>query len=217
MEWLGREDLPAIAGEDPQPPWILPPNEGANSAGEPKGDQKWITLRKPEEEAEPDKETDEVGRTRTYEVWGYVDGSTIGEAVEAWAERQSAENSIICPWALESHEQAAKFFCAGLLYRYFGDADIIKAALGDRKRPGKSCTTHVMPIAGGTYEPYAFVVSQLKFPELPKLITLALYGMFEDGTVERLFAGHFPDTKKSQFLSTLFRINSIPAGTDSHF
>ena len=69
------------------------------------------------------------------------------------------------------------------------------------------------PSGAGRYEPYAFVISSRTHPGLPEKIDLALYSMFQDGTIERLFAGHFPDTKMSDFLNTLFRINSIPAGT----
>ena len=69
------------------------------------------------------------------------------------------------------------------------------------------------PSGTGRYEPYAFVISSRTHPGLPEKVDLALYSMFQDGTIERLFAGHFPDTKMSDFLNTLFRINSIPAGT----
>lgn len=122
---------------------------------------------------------------------------------------------MICPREIDSHSEAADEFCNGRLARYFGDVDIIKAALADYgERTGTRCAADTTPTTEGTYEPYALVVSSRRFPDFPERITLALYGMFEDGTVERLFSGHFPGTQKSQHLATLFRINSIPAGSD---
>ncbi|MCO5963710.1 transporter substrate-binding domain-containing protein [Sinorhizobium meliloti] len=155
-------------------------------------------------------------KTKTFEVWGYVEGSTIGEILEAQAARRSQNNWMVCPQALPSHSRAAEEFCAGNLARYFGDVDIIEAALADhRERTTSVCPADTPNITERTYEPYAFVVSSRRFPDFPERLTLALYGMFEDGTVERFFAGHFPEKKKSQHLSTLFRINSIPEGTDT--
>jgi ABC-type amino acid transport substrate-binding protein len=166
----------------------------------------WFTLSKKEE----------VSENKEFQVWGYIDGSTIGESLEDWIKkRPTEETTIYCLRPLASHEEAADEFCSGRLARYFGDVEIVRATLADyRERTGKACPADLRPTEHGTYEPYALVVSSQKHTELPERIALALYGMFEDGTVERLFAGHFPDTEKSQFLSTLFRINSIPSGRD---
>lgn len=152
----------------------------------------------------------------TFEFWGYVKGSTIGDEVELKAEvssRTTGTGTVICTTALESHQEAAKEFCKGHLSRYFGDADIVRASISAYlAEPGNTCKNNFSVAAGGTYEPYAFVASSLSIPEFPELLSLALYGMFSDGTVDRLFTGHFPDTTKSQHLNTLFGINAIPDG-----
>jgi hypothetical protein len=162
---------------------------------------------------QPTKENTE--KKRTFEIWGYVKGSTIGDTLKTNAAHLTQDNWMICPREIDSHSEAADEFCNGRLARYFGDVDIIKAALADYgERTGTRCAADTTPTTEGTYEPYAIVVSSRRFPDFPERITLALYGMFEDGTVERLFSGHFPGTQKSQHLATLFRINSIPAGSD---
>ncbi|TCR87908.1 hypothetical protein [Rhizobium sp. BK376] len=82
-----------------------------------------------------------------------------------------------------------------------------------RVRAGVKCPADLSSTGNGDYEPYAVVLSSKHIPAFPERFTLALYGMFEDGTIERLFKGHFPDeTQKSQYLTILFAINSIPAG-----
>ncbi len=211
-------------GIDPPENWTwpagtLPGNQGAKSTEVDGGDAtaegllEWLerrfdfTLRRPQGNSE---------ETKTFEIWGYVEGSTIGETLEAQIGRRSQGNWVICPIALPSHTKAAAEFCAHRLARYFGDLDIIKAALTEhRERNGSGCAADNSSANVGTYEPYAFVLSSHRFPDFPERLTLALYEMFGDGTIERLFAGHFPGAKKSQHLSTLFRINSIPEGTDT--
>ncbi|MCA1408516.1 transporter substrate-binding domain-containing protein [Ensifer sp. IC3342] len=154
-------------------------------------------------------------KMKTFEVWGYVEGSTSEETVKLQATAQSRNGLMVCPRAMSSHEDAARAFCSGSLARYYGDVDMIRAALaGYSEDTGTRCAADFTPAAAGSYEPYAFVVSTRHFSDFPERLTLALYGMFEDGTVERLFTGHFPETQKSHFLGTLFRINSIPAGSD---
>lgn len=151
-----------------------------------------------------------------FQIWGYVEGSTIGAALEAWLRTQQNPGTITCTRVLASHTEAATEFCQGGLSRYYGDVDIVRAALHDyRDRMRKECPADMTPTEEGTYEPYAFVVSSASIASLPEEITFALYGMFEDGTIERLFTGHFPETLMSGYLSTLFRINSIPAGAPS--
>lgn len=146
----------------------------------------------------------------TYEVWGYVEGTTGEHAVHADASARS-DNVRICSRALPSHADAARAFCAGELARYYGDVEIVQTAINDeRNRARTTCEARAAKIPG-TYEPYAFVVSATAHPDLPELFSHALYGMFGDGSIERTFTGHFPDTRKSQFLETLFRINAIPA------
>lgn len=176
----------------------------------------WITMVPPTKK----------GRLR-FEIWGYVKGSTIGAALERDnLLRQAVDTSLkqadstgdrrlVCLRSFASHEEAADWFCTDRLARYFGDADIIKATIKSRsERPGASCTSGVNFSADGTYEPYAYVTSSRNVPEFPRKFEYALYEMFADGTVERLFTGHF-GSGKSEYLRTLFQINSIPRGMPS--
>lgn len=103
-------------------------------------------------------------------------------------------------------------FCTGRIARYFGDADIIRAMIDSRSDlSAEPCAPDVSYSAGLTYEPYAYVTSSRNIPDFPRKFDYALYEMFTDGTVERLFAGHFK-SGKSEYLRALFQINSIPRG-----
>ncbi|MXN66399.1 transporter substrate-binding domain-containing protein [Stappia sp. GBMRC 2046] len=161
----------------------------------------------------PTKETRR--KVKHFQIWGYVDGTTIGEAITAFASTKAQEDTKICTKASKTHEEAAKRFCDGEFARYFGDVEIVKAAIATQdERIDVDCKVDLTPTAEGTYEPYAFVLSSKSKPDFPERFTIALYSMFQDGTVDRLFNGHFPKAKKSPHLSTLFRINSIPTGVD---
>lgn len=150
-----------------------------------------------------------------FEVWGYVKGATIGVTVEAAAKR--APSSVgVCPMTLNSHSDAAKAFCEGRIYRYFGDVDLVRAAVEAYRRTHLlPCPADERPSAKGTYEPYAMVLSAQTYPDFPEDFTVALYSMFSDGTIGQFFNGRFGRERQSQYLSALFRINSIPAGSDN--
>jgi len=154
---------------------------------------------------------------KDYEIWGYVEGSTIGDALNSLLSKPPQNRigaKIVCSRSYTSHTAAARAFCNGELSRYYGDLDIVQASLSDQRNQTRTeCAMDPAPVGAGRYEPYAFVISSRTHPGLPEKIDIALYSMFQDGTIERLFAGHFPDTQMSDFLNTLFRINSIPAGT----
>lgn len=185
------------------------PSNRTGSGGEPQRKQEpWIRLL-------PATDSGDEGR---FEVWGYVTGSTIGEKIALEATQRPQDDRrrlLICPESLNSHDEAAREFCAGNLARYFGDADIIKASIDAyRARPGTTCVQNYQFATDGTYEPYAFVLSSRRVRDFPERFTYALYGMFSDGTVDRLYAGHFPGIEKSLHLGTLFRINNIPPGVD---
>lgn len=144
---------------------------------------------------------------KTYEVWGYVVGTTAGEAVVD-KRITSHDGNLICTDSYVSHAKAAEAFCEGRLDRYYGDSDILHASI-EQVSLEKSCASDPKEHkSAGTYEPYALVVSRA----IGAPVTLALYEMFEDGTMKRLFAGHFPEAQMSQPLNTLFQINSIPRG-----
>ena len=158
-----------------------------------------------------DPEEPEKSAEPTYEIWGYVEGSTIGEAIGAAIDRVG-DRQIVCAIALPSHADAAEQFCNGKIFRYFGDIEIIQAALSEWFRKNKrQCLTDQRGPTGATYEPYAFVLSSNCRPEFPERFTRALYAMFAEGTIDQLFEKRFPG-RKSDYLSTLFRINGIPKG-----
>lgn len=159
---------------------------------------------------------------RKFEVWGYVEGTTSADALGKYilpGDRPyplpdgQPYPTVVCTRSFPSHSQAAAAFCNGNVDRYYGDLDIARAAIADhRTKDGSRCDVEAFsPEADISYEPYAFVVSS-RLPEFPERFAVALYGMFGDGTIERLFSGHFADTPKSPYLSMLFRLNSIPAG-----
>ena len=147
-----------------------------------------------------------------YEIWGYVEGTTSKGIVDR-AIKRSGRQFTICPKPLAAHAQAAKEFCAGRLARYYGDVEIVRAAIEEvSSTSGTKCEADFKPTQSGSYEPYAFVVSARRFQTLPEQFDHALYGMFSDGTIDRLFVGHFPEKEKTQFLNTLFLINGLPPG-----
>jgi hypothetical protein len=152
-----------------------------------------------------------------FEIWGFVAGSTSGEFLQRQQRPTTAlAEPVICLQAFASHPEAAEALCTARLKRYYGDLDIIRAAIADYNAQAGSICNPVFPEAGGAdsrYEPYALVVSSARMAELPERITMAIYSMFTDGTIDRLFAGHFPGQEKNIYLDTLFRLNSIPPGT----
>lgn len=148
-----------------------------------------------------------------FAVWGYVEGSTISDALRQAIDRVP-EDRIICRRPFASHAKAAEAFCRGNILRYFGDVEIVKAALRQRRKNNSiKCPADVSKATQGTYEPYAFVVSAKK-SEFPERFKRALHGMFMDNTIDNLFKRHFPKSQKSPFLSTLFRIQSVPSGKE---
>ncbi|MBO9407861.1 hypothetical protein J7399_10505 [Shimia sp. R9_1] len=147
-----------------------------------------------------------------FEIWGYLEGSTIGPSVVKAAEL--APSSIgICPQAFDSHTLATEAFCNGKIYRYFGDVDLVRAAVNAYRanNTDNDCPADETPSSRGTYEPYALVLSNEK-RGFAEDFTLALYSMFTDGTIAQMFDGRFGERRRSQYLETLFRINSIPTG-----
>lgn len=141
------------------------------------------------------------------QLLGYVVGSTIGEKVFDFR----ADYVQPVPCTLPSHDAAARAFCSGKLYRYYGDLDIVRASIANHNEHSESdCEPDYARAKDLTYEPYAFVVSA-RVPEFRERFACALYSMFEDDTMADLFDGPFKG-EKSDLLSSLFAINSIPAG-----
>ncbi|WP_299817616.1 transporter substrate-binding domain-containing protein [uncultured Roseibium sp.] len=193
------KERPLSGGEETEPP------EDDDSK---KAEKPWITFFPPKNDG---------AENSTFEFRGYVEGTTIGKKVELEAKLRSSGDKtgpVICTSPMKSHHDAAKAFCEGRMSRYYGDADIVRASISAyRAKPGVSCLNSYTIAPGGTYEPYAFVASSRNVSEFPELLAFSLYSMFSDGTMERLYKGHFPETQKSQHLNTLFGVNAIPKGS----
>lgn len=152
------------------------------------------------------------------QIWGFVRGTTTERTVRRAAEAETGTR--ICLRDFESHAALVQAFCTGSVFRYFGDIDIVRASIRTwEKSTGQDCTADLAPAGPGvvpvadSYEPYALVVAQTPVhPNLPSQIALELYGMFSDGTIDRLYAGHFQGVEPIEDLRTLFRINAVPAG-----
>lgn len=165
------------------------------------------------------------GKSVFYEVWGYVGSTTADKTVEKAkrdekanrdekAKRDEKKDVLrVCPRPFDTHEEAARAFCEKRIARYFGDVEIIRAALQvHRSREGVDCKAKLSPRIEGSYEPYALIMSPRKHPHLPDQLTYALYGMFSDLTVQRTFNKYFDENSKNLFLDSLFRTNRLPPG-----
>ena len=207
-EWLVRATRAGSAGpggsgqserrRDPRD--VRRSDRGAQSMAPPAVDRRGIALRLPRN----------AGRDYTdFEIWGYVTGSTIGETVKTSA--RASEATLIC-----IDEQ----LCMRMRRRSSAPAscpDIRGRTHCDRRSRSTSSrqithvlwTTHRRP--RGRTSPTRSLSPCRRAWSFPERFALALFGMFSDGTVGRLFSGHF-GTRKSQYLGTLFQINSIPPG-----
>ncbi|UWQ36631.1 transporter substrate-binding domain-containing protein [Leisingera aquaemixtae] len=152
-----------------------------------------------------------------FEIWGYVEGATIGSTVMKAADKANDGTIGVCAKPFASHGKAAEAFCEDRIYRYFGDVDLVRAAIdGYTKISSEECNTNQKAAERGTYEPYALLLSQRR-NGFPEAFNLALYSMFTDGTIGQMFDGRFGGQRRSQYLDTLFRINSVPDGKRQRF
>ena len=148
-----------------------------------------------------------------FEIWGYVRGATI-EAAILEAARRAPSSVGICPQPFDSHTEATEAFCSKRTYRYFGDVDLVRARVANHRADEDiACEADETPSVKGTYEPYALVLSH-RHDHFPERFNMALYSMFSDGTIAQFFDGRFGYQRRSQYLETLFRINSLPSGID---
>lgn len=115
----------------------------------------------------------------------------------------------VCAITVESHLEGIDRLCGGDLSFYFGDADILRAFLQDRAGCRVTFNTSFL-----TYEPYALVVHR-DDEDFRRRFIQAVYGLFADGSVEGFYTEHFGNRRKSDALSMLFGINSVPRGTVS--
>lgn len=145
---------------------------------------------------------------------GFVRGTTNEETLRSTIRRGALvlkDKQVVCPVEYQSHWTAARAFCEGKLRYFFGDDDILRGMLAVQKKSFEGCDVTEEGPNPLSYEPYAFVVSDLH-PEFRLEFKRALYEVFYSGKAKFIFAEHFGNRSMSPFLETLFRINSIPSG-----
>lgn len=143
----------------------------------------------------------------------FVAGATSGHVLEETFRSEPLEAGLtVCAVEFASHFDAARAFCegnSGLRY-YFGDQDILRAAIARQEEAGGPCAHEVSPSLR-SYEPYALVISS-RTPGFRQDFVKGLYEIFHHDTVVARFRGNFDDRRMSPFLETLFRINRAPLG-----
>lgn len=149
------------------------------------------------------------------EFWGAVSGTTSsapGQLDIALKNRAAqGKDPAACGVLYSSHSEAAEDFCRGVLTRYYGDIDIVRAAIHDASaRMDGQCDPKnlTVPKDGQAYEPYVL----LSKPGASAKINHAVYSMFSDGTMAALLKTHFPNMAPSQALEWLLVINRLPQG-----
>lgn len=146
----------------------------------------------------------------TAPTWGAVVGTTSADRLARLPEiTASADQESHCGPFVANHARAADLFCAGVWTRYYGDEELIKAAVAALPQP---CGYEIAPDNQRSYEPYAFVVSTRRIPDLDHRITAALYGMATDCSLVQKLRAHFPDASISPSLEILLKILKLPAG-----
>jgi hypothetical protein len=139
-------------------------------------------------------------------------GTTAVAAFELARERGFLGDSRdfnVCAVAVASHVEGIDRLCAGELSFYFGDADILRAFLQDRADCRAAFHSSFL-----TYEPYALVINRAE-DDFRRRFTRAVYSLFTDGTVDRIYETHFGTRRKSDALAMLFSINAVPRGAVS--
>lgn len=161
------------------------------------------------------KPREETSKGQT-EYWGAVDRTTSsapGQLANALKDAATMKKPA-CGVLYPNHATAARDFCDGVLTRYYGDVELVKAAIGDEAaRRGEACKAELAPrdAESAAYEPYVLLTSSQQ-AKLTDRINRALYGMFADGEIERRFAADFSGAKPSDAVKWLMRINKIAHG-----
>jgi len=149
------------------------------------------------------------------EIWGYVKGTTIEDQVDAEIRKlwNDGDGKLICKQSLDDHKQAVELFCSGRLARYYGDLDIIRASIAMHRTDFDVCPFTEALEEERTFEPYALVISSSDtHPEFSERFVYALYKMFHDGTIKKIYGVNFPNTPPTTYLRKLFEINKVPLG-----
>lgn len=147
------------------------------------------------------------------EVWGAVTGTTSSDRIVREAATLPAEKRPTIDSAPD-HPTAAKRLCDGDWQRYYGDEELIRAAVARIVPP---CTATDAPPDQLQYEPYALVISTRNVCHLDDLLTSQMYAMAGDGTIRRMIEVNFPKMRKSASLEALLNIITVPGGAGPPF
>jgi polar amino acid transport system substrate-binding protein/glutamate/aspartate transport system substrate-binding protein len=113
---------------------------------------------------------------------------------------------LVCPIEVANHDAGIAAFCDGAATYYFGDLDILHAAVA---RHG-DCPARETD-AFRAYEPYAIAIPT-QDDAFRRAFVSALYALFSEGAVTEIYADAFGSTQMSEPLQMLFRVNSVPRG-----
>ena len=119
-----------------------------------------------------------------------------------------------CPYEAPSHKKGVDKLCDGEIQSYIGDNDIVEAyrALYNKNKELDAPECKLLYRGEPRYEPYALLVRK-DDDQFRRRFIRAVYGLFEDSSVEHFFEARFPDKSLSGMLETLFRITAIPSGS----
>jgi ABC-type amino acid transport substrate-binding protein len=138
-----------------------------------------------------------------------VAGTTARATYELARARGHAADTmthLVCPMEFASHDAGIAAFCDGLATYYFGDLDILHAAVA---RHG-DCPARETD-AFRAYEPYAIAIPT-QDDAFRRAFVSALYALFSEGAVTEIYADTFGSAQMSEPLRMLFRVNSVPRG-----
>lgn len=144
------------------------------------------------------------------QVWGAIKGTTSADRLAADHKALDAKmRNSTCLAEADSHPEAAAKLCSGEWQRYYGDEELIAAAVAAHD---PACRPTRAPETARQYEPYALVVSTARHCGLDRILAAQLYGMAADGSLEGKLKQHFPEASISASLRTLLNTLKLPQG-----
>lgn len=143
-------------------------------------------------------------------LWGAVRGTTSADRLEAaYQTLGPAEGARVCLDMAASHHEAAGRLCAGQWQRYYGDEELIAAAVAALPQP---CNPRRAEAAERHYEPYALVVSNARHCGLDQILAAQIYAMGAERSLEGKLKQHFKEASISPSLQALLATLALPSG-----
>lgn len=140
------------------------------------------------------------------EIWAAVAGTTSNPPGSRHKASEEESKRII-PRSYTDHKSLASAFCAGTVDRYYGDIEIVRAAV-EQAGCGAAFPENPDDMA---YEPYMILISNRN--DLSAKVTSGIYSMFSDDTIRHVLEAEFSSANISPALRSLLAINRIPSGT----